>query len=119
MDLSLPDQLAQLDAARQIVLQDAALYPQIVTGILPIVGVTAPLELRKWGAEFLAETFASPAFIATTKEHSAVGVLGTLKDLLEKPGEDAGVIRNVIQTAASIYGLVFKYMCVQSCPVTS
>ena len=113
MALALPDQLAQLEAARQIVLGDSALYPQIITGILPIVGASARVELRKWGAEFLAETFASPAFTSAPKENSAVSVLGTLKDLLEIPGEDAGVIKSIVQTVASIYSLVFRYMCVQ------
>lgn len=115
MALALPDQLTQLEAARQIVLGDAALYPQIVSGILPIVGAGARLELRRWGAEFLAETFASPTFTAALKENSAVGVLGTLKDLLEIPGEDAEVLKNVVQTAASIYSFIFRYMYVQSC----
>ena len=110
MVLSVLDQLAQLEAARQIVLADAGLYPQIVQGILPIVGVNARLELRRWGAEFLAETFASPAFAPYQKESSAVGVLQILKDLLEKPGEDAAVVKSVVQTAASIYSLVFRYM---------
>ncbi|KAL6720739.1 hypothetical protein ACLMJK_002664 [Lecanora helva] len=110
MALSLPDQLAQLEAARQIVLGDAALYPQIVTGILPIVGANARLELRKWGAKFLAETFASPVFASAAKENSAVGALGTLKDLLEIPGEDAEVVKNIVQTTASIYSLVFRYI---------
>lgn len=114
MALPLKEQLEQLEAARQIVLGDSALYPQIVQGILPIVGATARLELQRWGAEFLAETFASPAFPAIAKENSAVGVLGTLKDLLEIPGEDAGVVKRVVQTAASIYALVFHYMYVQS-----
>lgn len=110
MALSVPDQLAQLEAARQIVLADAGLYPQIVQGILPIVGANARLELRRWGAEFLAETFASPTFALYQKENSAVGVLQILKDLLEKPGEDAAVVKSVVQTAASIYSLVFRYM---------
>jgi len=115
MALALPDQLTQLEAARKIVLADAALYPQIVSIILPIVGANARLELRRWGAEFLAETFASPASTSAPKENSAVGVLGTLKDLLEIPGEDTGVVKNVVQTAASIYSLVFRYMYVQIC----
>ncbi|CAF9909350.1 MAG: hypothetical protein ALECFALPRED_005526 [Alectoria fallacina] len=110
MALSVPDQLAQLEAARQIVLADAGLYPQIVQGILPIVGANARLELRRWGAEFLAETFASPTFALYQKENSAVGVLQILKDLLEKPGEDVAVVKSVVQTAASIYSLVFRYI---------
>ena len=114
MTLLVPDQLAQLEAARQIVLADAGLYPQIVQGILPIVGASARLELRRWGAEFLAETFASPAFALYQKENAAVGVLQILKDLLEKPEEDAAVVKSVVQTAASIYSLVFRYMYVQT-----
>ena len=48
------------------------------------------------------------------KENAAVGVLQILKDLLEKPGEDATVVKSVVQTAASIYSLVFRYMYVQT-----
>lgn len=114
MALSVPDQLAQLEAARQIVLADAGLYPQIVQGILPIVGANSRLELRRWGAEFLAETFASPTFASSQKENSAVGVLQILQDLLENPEEDAAVVKSVVQTAASIYSLVFRYMYVHS-----
>ena len=114
MALPLKEQLEQLEAARQIVLGDSALYPQIVQGILPIVGANARLELRRWGANFLAETFASPAFSTIPKEDSAVGVLGTLKDLLELPGEDVEVIKSVVQTVASIYSHVFHYMYVNS-----
>ena len=103
-------EIIQLNAARQIVLGDAKLYPQIVEGILPIIGANARLELRRWGAEFLAETFASPAVPSQTKEKMAVLVLQTLKDLLEVPGEDIEVVKAVVQAAASIYGLVFRYM---------
>ena len=110
MALSVADQLTQLEAARQLVLADAVLYPQIVQGILPIVGANARLELRRWGAEFMAETFASPALILQQKERLSVLVLQTLKELLEIPGEDDGVVKSVIQTAASIYGIVFRYM---------
>jgi symplekin len=114
MAVALQDQLTQLESARQIVLKDPGLYPQIVSGILPIVGANARLELRRWGAEFLSETFSSPVFPPRQKEDSAVGVLGTLKDLLEIPGEDAAVVKSVVQTAASIYGLVFHYMYVRT-----
>lgn len=103
-------EITQLNAARQIVLADALLYPQIVEGILPIIGAKARLELRRWGAEFLAETFASPAISSQMKENMAVLVLQTLKDLLEVPGEDIEVVKAVIQAAASIYGLMFRYM---------
>lgn len=110
MALSVADQLTQLEAARQLVLADSILYPQIVQGILPIVGVNARIELRRWGAEFLAETFASPVLGLQQKESLSVKVLPTLKDLLEIPEEDAGVVKSVVQTAASIYSLIFHHM---------
>ncbi|KAL8920172.1 MAG: hypothetical protein Q9208_006418 [Pyrenodesmia sp. 3 TL-2023] len=110
MALSVPDQLVQLDAARQLVLADSALYPQIVQGILPIVGANAVLELRRWGAEFLAETFASPVLGLQEKERLSIGVLQTLRELLEQPAQDNSVMKSVIQAAASIYALVFRYI---------
>lgn len=114
MDLSVEDQLTQLEAARKLVLKDPALYTQIVQGILPIVSANARIELRRWGAEFLAETFASPMLSLQQKESLSVVVLQTLKQLLEIPGEDNGVVKSVVQAAASIYGLIFRYMYVPS-----
>lgn len=114
MALPIPEQLNQLNAARQLVLGDSAFYPQIVQGILPIVGATARLELRRWGADFLAETFASPVLALQQKENLSLVVLQTLKDLLEMPGDDPGVVKSVVQAAASIYGLVFRYMYVET-----
>lgn len=116
MTSSVATQLAQLESARQIVLGDAALYPQIVDGILPIIGPVASLELRRWGAEFLAETLASPTIGSQQKEHLSLLVLQRLRTLLENPHEDAGVIKSVIQAAASAYGPIFKYMYVDSFP---
>ncbi|KAL8730625.1 MAG: hypothetical protein Q9166_003938 [cf. Caloplaca sp. 2 TL-2023] len=110
MALSVPEQLTQLDAARQLVLGDSGLYPQIVQGILPIVGANARLELRRWGADFLAETFASPLLISQEKERLSIVILQTLRELLENPGEDNNVVKSVIQAAASIYALVFRYI---------
>jgi symplekin len=106
----LGDQMAQLEAARNLVLGDAALYPQIVQGILPIIGVSARLELRRWGAEFLAETFASPVLAAAKKEQLAETVLLTVRDILEQPAEDMAVIKSMVQTAASLYTHVFRHM---------
>lgn len=117
MSLSVAEQLTQLDAARQLVLQDSGLYPQIVQGILPIVGANARLELRRWGADFLAETFASPLLVPQEKERLSIFILQTLKELLENQGEDNNVIKSVIQAAASIYALVFRYMYVHYPPI--
>lgn len=116
MPLSVSDQLTQLDAARQLVLADSVLYPQIVQGILPIIGASARIELKRWGADFLAETFASPVLALQEKERLSVGVLETLRELLEQPAQDNSVVKSVIQAAASIYGLVFRYMYVNSSP---
>jgi len=104
------DQIAKLDAARHLVLSDATHYAAIVPGILPIIGAHSQLEIRRWGADFLAEAFASPALSLQGKEGLSVQVLQTLRELLELPGEDTGVLKSVIQAAASIYGLVFRYM---------
>lgn len=116
MALSVADQLTQLEAARQLVLADPALYPQIVQGILPIVGISARVELRRWGAEFLAETFATPILGLQQKESLSLKVLQTLKELLEIPEEDTAVVKSVVQTAASIYSLIFHHMYVLPCP---
>lgn len=110
MAVPVQNQLSQLDAARQLVLADAGLYPQIVQGILPIVGANAHLELRRWGADFLAETFSSPQLAPQEKERFSILVLQILRELLELPAEDDGVVKSVIQTAASIYGSVIRYM---------
>lgn len=102
------EHLRQLDTARRLVLGDAALYPQIVQGILPIIGANGRLEIRRWGADFLAETFASPTLAQQQKQDLCILILGTLDAMLD--GDDTDVLKSVIQTAASIYPLVFKHM---------
>lgn len=111
---SLVEQMSQLDAARNLVLGDAALYPQIVHGILPIIGVNARLELRRWGAEFLTETFSSPAFPQQPKQKLATEILGAVNDLLNTPENDETVVRGAIMTAASIYVLIFRQVYVMA-----
>ena len=106
----LVDQIAQLNAARNLVLGDAAFYPQIVNGILPIIGACARLELRRWGAEFLAETFASPALASDQKEQLAADVLQTMRETLLLPEGDQLALTHIVQTAASLYPLVFRHM---------
>ncbi|EAU38701.1 conserved hypothetical protein [Aspergillus terreus NIH2624] len=106
----LVDQIAQLNAARNLVLGDAAFYPQIVNGVLPIIGPRARVELRRWGAEFLAETFASPAFNSGPKRQLATSVLPTLREILELPERDTATLKYIVQTAASLYPLVFRHI---------
>ena len=102
------EMISQLEAARKLVLGDALFYAQIVPGILPIIGPTAALEIRRWGAEFLAETFASPSLGYPQKEELSLVVLPVLRGMLEIPGEDDAVLKSVVQTIASVYALVFK-----------
>ena len=102
--------VAQLDKARMFALKDAAFFPQIVPGILPLIGANAALEVRRWGADFIAETFASPAFPTDQKQQLSLVVLQTLKDWLDVPAEDAAVVKSVVQAATSVYPLVFKHM---------
>ncbi|KAA8642233.1 hypothetical protein EYZ11_008559 [Aspergillus tanneri] len=109
-DGHLVDQIAQLNAARNLVLGDAAFYNQIVNGVLPIIGARARLELRRWGSEFLAETFASPALPAAQKEQLGTDVLQTIRDILLLPEGDKLVLTNIVQTAASLYPLVFRHV---------
>lgn len=108
--LSVPDQIRQLDDARKLVLGDIKYYPNVVKGILPIIGPSATIELRRWGAEFLAEAFATPALPTSEKETMQPYVLTTLESLIENEREDPQVLRSVIQTAASIYPLAMRWM---------
>ncbi|KAF3919571.1 Symplekin [Dactylellina cionopaga] len=102
--------LAHLNQAREIVLQDPKFYPDILGGILPhIVASDAAIELRRWGAEFLAETFSSPRIPAQTKQELALTCLEPLMTLL---GElETGILKNVIQSSSSIYPSIFRYIC--------
>ena len=100
--------IPQLESARQLVLQDAQIYNQILPGILPIVGPTATLDVRRWGAEFFAEAFASPAMTTDQKEELGSQALPALRSMLEANGEDVAVLKSVVQSAASLYTPIFK-----------
>lgn len=104
------EQLKQLSNARKLVLGDTSYYPQIVQGVLPILQNDRHLPIRRWGSEFIAEVFASPALKMSQKETICLLVLETLKNLIQDPNEDSFVLRNAIQTCASIYPLVFNWV---------
>lgn len=112
---SVEQQIQQLNDARKLVLSDANYYSRIIQGILPIIAPPARVELRRWVADFLAETFASPTLPASQKETLSLIVLETLKSMIENPQEDPAVVKSVVQTAASIYPLVFRWMYVYLC----
>ncbi|EKG22268.1 Armadillo-like helical protein [Macrophomina phaseolina MS6] len=105
-----PSMTEQLRQAREVVLNNPANYPAIVPSILPIIGQSADIELRRWGAEFLAETFASPLLPADQKQQLSLLVLDKLREFLEKPSEDVAVVKATVQAAASIYPLLFRYI---------
>lgn len=107
--------ITQLNSARDIILKDSALYPQVVPGVLPVITASHPVELRRWGAGFLAETFASPVLDAREKQKLALGALDTLKGYLARDDErseeeDEGVVKSAVQAVSSIYSLIFKYI---------
>lgn len=109
-EMSLSQQIRSLNDARKLVLNDVKYYANVVRGLLPSIGPTAALELRRWGADFLAEAFATPALPNGEKETMAPYVLATLESLMQKEDEDQYVLRSVIQTAASIYPLALRWM---------
>lgn len=109
--MSTKDTIAQLNHARNLCLADPNnLYPQIVPGLAPIIHANAELDLRRWGAEFLSETFASPVLSTDHKQKLGPKILDQLKGYLDRKDEDAAVVKSVVQTAASIYPHVFRHM---------
>lgn len=108
--LSIEDQIQQLDDARRLVLSDPNYYTQIIKGILPISNREARVELKRWVTDFLAEAFATPQLPTQQKEALGLIVLDTLKALLENQQEDVAVLESVVQTAASVYPVVLRWM---------
>jgi symplekin len=108
--LSTTEQLKQLQQARTVVLKDPNYWSSVVAGILPIVGQHNAVELRRWGADFIAEAVATPAVPLRAREDVCMKALGTIRMLLEEQGLDVVVLRSVILAAASVYPLVVKWM---------
>ncbi|KAK4181331.1 putative Pre-tRNA-processing protein [Triangularia setosa] len=104
------EQLKQLQAARKLALENSAYYDRIVKGVLPVIGPTSSIELKRWGAEFLAESLATPVLSMRDKESLTLSVLDTLKSLLEGEQDDAIVLKASIAAAASAYPVVFRWI---------
>ena len=102
------EMIPQLEAARKLALADPQVYNQVLPGILPIIGSTAHLDVRRWGAEFLAEAFSSPSLSNSQKEQLSSEVIPPLRAMLEAPAQDMEVVKSVVQAAASLYPLVFR-----------
>jgi symplekin len=107
--------LSQLASARLIALNDPNNYAHIVPALLSLIGTGSPLEQRRWGAEFLAETFASPVLPGDQKQQLVVNkpngmsVLDVLVGYLTKQDEDLEVIKSAVQAASSVYPFVFRH----------
>lgn len=104
---SVEDQVRQLGDARALVLADPIYWTQVLHGILPIVSGPV-VELRRWGADFLAETFSTPVVDANEKQNLAVTCLDTMVRLMDE--KEAGILKSVLQCSASVYPLIFRYM---------
>ena len=78
--------------------------------MLPIIGASAnaDIDVQRWGADFLAETFASPTWDPDVKREYALTVLPTLNSFVDS--HDTSILKAAIQAAASIYPLVYKHM---------
>ena len=108
------DTISHLDQARSLALGQPSLYPQILPTVLSLIGPAQPTSLRRWGAEFLAETFASSVIGAKEKQKMSLDVLSMLTSYLKRKEEvgeheDPSVIKASVQCAASIYPLVFRH----------
>jgi hypothetical protein len=100
-------QLQQLGEARTLVLKDPGYWPQVLQGTLPII--TGPIvEVRRWGADFLAETFSTPLVDARAKQELALACLDTLLRLTNET--ETGILKSVAQCSASVYPIIFRHM---------
>ncbi|KAL9086737.1 MAG: hypothetical protein Q9159_004032 [Coniocarpon cinnabarinum] len=102
--------LTQLNALRHETLKDAHHYKSVVPAILSVIAPGNPLDVRRFGADFLAETFASPQLAVEEKQNIAIRAVDLLRQYLDMPGEDAAVVKSVVQASTSIYPLIFKHI---------
>ncbi|KAH8885081.1 hypothetical protein GQ53DRAFT_367031 [Thozetella sp. PMI_491] len=107
--LSVEEQLQQLNAARKIVLENPPYYDKIVKGTLPIL--QSPfVELRRWGADFLAESLATPVVSTRERENLTLAVLHKLQELVDNPNEDTLVLKSSIMAAATAYPVIMRWI---------
>lgn len=105
------DMIPKLEEVRQACLADASHFVSVVPGVVPIIQGAQAVDLRRWGAEFLAEAFATPELLDHQKEQIlSEPVLALLRSMLDNPGEDAAVVKSTVQASASIYPHIFRKM---------
>lgn len=106
--------LPQLEELRKACLGDSAQYVAVVPGIVPILQSAAALDVRRWGADFIAEAFATPTLPSHQKEQLITDtVMALLRAMLESPTEDIAVVRSAVQACASVYPYVFRRVYVE------
>src|ERR1700712_3993999 len=98
--------------ARNAALENTSLYPQVLPPILGLVtdNHNPSIELRRWVADFLAETLASPSLASEEKQTMGLSILPVLKQFLETSEDDVILLKSVIQAATSLYPLIFRHM---------
>lgn len=103
------DMLPKLEQVRQACLADPSQYISVVPGVVPILQNAQAVDVRRWGAEFMAEAFATPALQGHQKEQMiSDAVMALLRGMLETPNEDTAVVKSAVQASASIYPHVFR-----------
>ncbi|TID17127.1 hypothetical protein E2P81_ATG09683 [Venturia nashicola] len=113
-------QISSLNQARALALVDPSMYSKVLPAVLPILSYTnnpnLSLELKSWGADFLAEIFSSPILSSDDKQAMVIQVLPVLREFLQLPGgvsttpiDQIGTVKSAIQAAASVFPLVFRY----------
>lgn len=111
--MSVEGQIAQLNQAKLLVDKDPAFYPQIIDGILPIASSNEK-QIRAWVADFLNTTFAEARVPLKTRQDLALqGVVGAISILLEER-DDVTILKDAISCSASLYPLIFHYVCVRN-----
>jgi hypothetical protein len=105
--LTAETQLRGLEEARGIVLKDPGYWPQVLRSTLPLFDAPFP-EVRRWGADFLAETFSTPVLNTSAKQELALACLDTLLRLSNET--ETGILKSVVQCSASMYPIIFRHM---------
>lgn len=113
------DMITQLEKVRQACLADAVQYISVVPGVVPVLQGAQAVIVRRWGADFMAEAFATPELRDHQKEQMlSDSVLALLRSMLDNPGEDVAVVKSTVQASASIYPHIFRKMYVVLVQIT-
>lgn len=106
--------LKQLEGARLTALNNPSVYDHFIPGFTTLVQQNPDRDIRRWGADFVAEAFSQPLMPSAQKEELVGSVVPFLRHLLEAQPVDVPIVRSAIQAAASIYPLVFRRVYVLS-----